>query len=215
MAVSDNEEMDLSEDSPAEAGESQAYNFNPDPTWQQFALSYERMIQKIATKYCSSDDSLRDDVMQEARVAVACARPEKCKSHELYVRGMITENQWNDALNLYVHNTIRNSILSYLDSYPKGNWYIGRTRSLKDKKTGLSRKVYMPPRYSSLDFLVDEHGMQVDEHGNISWPNPSDDGLMSEASLQGETVAKHYGTHKWWTPTTEDIDLYAPKDSHE
>jgi hypothetical protein len=213
MEVTNNDEMYLDEGSLTDSvGESQAYNFNPDPKWQEHALTYERMIQKISTKYCSADDSLREDVMQEARVAIACTRPEDCEGFEQYVRGELTDLQWQKALKRYIHNIIRNSILSYLDSYPKGNWYIGRTRSMKDKKTGESRKVYLPPRYSSLDFLVDEHGMQVDEHGNISWPNPGDDGLLVGETQPG-TVAKHYGTRKWWTPAMEDLDTYAPKDT--
>ena len=204
--------MGSPEDDSAAEAESQAFNFNPDPHWQQHALTYERMVQKIATKYCSSDESLLEDVMQECRVAVACIRPEECAAFEGFSKGLITEEQWQAALNRYIHNVIRNAALSMLDSYPKGNWYIGRTRSMKDRKTGETRKVYLPPRYSSLDYLVDEHGMQVDEHGAISWPNPSDDGLVGEALAP--TVAKHYGTSKWWTPAAEDIDAYAPKE-HE
>lgn len=214
MDVTENTSEYWDNDSSVAPGEELiAYNFNPDPHWQEHVRSYERMIEKISTKYCSADDSLREDVMQEARVAVACARAEDCTAFESYLRGEITEEQWQKALLRYIHNIIRNSILSYLDSYPKGNWYIGRTRSMKDKKTGEVRKVYLPPRYSSLDFLIDEHGMQVDEHGNITWPNPSDDGLVMDAL--GPTIAKHYGTTKWWTPAVEDIDAYAPQESED
>lgn len=193
--------------------ESQAFNFNPDPHWQEHALTYERMVQKIATKYCSSDEALLEDVMQECRIAVACIRPEDCAAFEGYTKGEITEEQWHHALNRYINNVIRNAALSMLDSYPKGNWYIGRTRSMKDRKTGETRKVFLPPRYSSLDYLVDEHGMQVDERGAISWPSPSDDGLMVESF--DSTVHKHFGTRKWWVPTPEDIDLYAPKETED
>src|SRR5688500_16381845 len=105
--------------------ESQAYNFNPDPEWQAFGRSSERMIIKIATKYCSDDD-LRKDVEHEARVAVVTLRAEDCQGFEAYSAGELTEEKWHKALKRYIHNTIRNSVLSYLDSYPKGNWYIGR-----------------------------------------------------------------------------------------
>lgn len=166
------------EDAPAPASETQTYNFNPDPEWQTYAATFEAMIQKIALKYCSSDENLREDVMQEARIALATVVPEAVAGFEDYLRGVQTEDQWLKKLRAYCGNVIRNSILSYLDSYPKGNWYNGRTRHVKDRRTGESRKVYLQPRFSSLDMLVDEFGMQVDQHGAISWPDPSDDGIV-------------------------------------
>jgi hypothetical protein len=87
------------------------------------------------------------------------------------------EQQWNDALDRYCRNAIRNAVLSYLDSYVTGQWNIGRTRHVRDRVNGRVRKVSLPPRFSSLDELTDDYGMQVDQHGNISWPDPSDDGL--------------------------------------
>ena len=156
---------------------SAAYNFNPDPVWQTYVLGYESTIKKVALKYCSSDEALREDVMQEARVAIATVFPEKIHGFEEHKAGEISDEEWEKRRNKYLRNVIRNAILSYLDSYPKGNWYIGRTRSVRDKATGESRKVYLPPRFSSLDELVDDFGMQVDHNGAVSWPDPSDDGL--------------------------------------
>lgn len=145
-----------------------AYRFNPDPSWQQFITRFEPEIEAIAIKYCTTDEDLREDVKQEARVGLATTFPEQVDGFELYARGQISEDQWDKALDRYCRNVIRNSILSYLDSYPKGNWYIGRTRHVKDKRTGDTKKVYLPPRFSSLDEMSDM-GMQVDEDQNISW----------------------------------------------
>lgn len=160
------------DDGNAQEPSDQGYNFNPDPQWQTIALSYEKIIQAIAVKYCSADESLRDDCMQEARIALLTVFPEKIHGH-----GLLPEAEWKKALDRYCRNVIRNSILSYLDSYPKGNWYIGRNRHVKNKKTGENQRVYLPPRFSSLDELTDNFGMQVDESGAISWPDPSDDGI--------------------------------------
>jgi hypothetical protein len=79
-------------------------------------------------------------------------------------------------LDKYCRNVIRNSILSYLDSYPKGDWYIGRTRQVRDKKTGEVTKVYLPPRFSSLDQLTEEFGAQIDEGGNLTWTTDAEGG---------------------------------------
>jgi hypothetical protein len=199
-AGDDNYNLLGSEESPS----GQAYNFNPDPLWQQYVQTYEVIIAKIAMKYCSTDDSLRDDAMQEARVALATVRPEQIDGFESYQRGLITEDQWMTALRAYLRNAIRNSIFSMLDSYPKGNWYIGRKRHVKDRTTGATRMVYLPPRYSSLDELVDEYGMQVDENGSISWPEVSDDGL-DNGGAYGRVRNNPNNTH--WVPA--DISTVA------
>jgi hypothetical protein len=151
-----------------------AYDFNEDPAWQIYAQSFERVIIKIVQKFAATDESLQMDCAQEARIALATIRPERIVG---YNRIDLTEQQRKGYLDRYMRNVIRNAVLSYLDSYSKGNWYIGRTRYVKDKESGEVRRVYMPPRFSSLDMLVEEHGMQVDEHCNISWADPSDDGL--------------------------------------
>lgn len=177
MATSeyDNYELEPAEDAPI------AYRFNPDPAWQAFIQRYEADIEAIAMKYCTADDDLREDVKQEARVGLATSCPESVDAFEPYARGLISEEQWNKALDRYCRNVIRNSILSYLDSYPKGNWYIGRTRQVKDKRTGEAHKVYLPPRFSSLDELT-ELGMEVDENFNISWAHSSEDGIRTNGS---------------------------------
>jgi DNA-directed RNA polymerase specialized sigma subunit len=136
-----------------EATVQRAYRFNQDPEWHAFIATYETEIEKIATKYCSRDEFMRDDVRQEARIALLSVFPEE-------VRG---------SLDNYCRNVIRNSILSYLDSYSKGNWYDGRTRTVRDAQTGKKRKVHRPARFTSLDALVEDKGMQVDTSGAVSW----------------------------------------------
>jgi hypothetical protein len=179
----------------------QGYNFNPDENWQRYVAKYRRSIEKIATKYCVADEALRDDVMQEAHIALATVYPETVHGFEDFVTGVSSDDTWAKALDRYCHNVIRNAILSYLDSYAKGNWYIGRTRYVKDKRTGETRKVYLPPRFSSLDELVDDHGMQVDEHGALSWPDPSDDGLISAA--HSKALYHNYGKAAWYDGAVE------------
>lgn len=180
----------------AEIDTPRAYDFNPDPHWQEYIQRFEPEIHKIALKYMVVDEGLREDTMQEARIALATLRAEKCDQFEPYVRGEITVDQWNSALDRYCRNAIRNSILSYLDSYASGNWYIGRTRSVKDKRTGRSRKVYLPPRFSSYDELTDEYGMQVDTDGNISWPEVSEDGMADHNKLANA----HQKKGRWFLP---------------
>lgn len=155
------------------------YNFNPDPAWPQTMARYETVIQSIAAKTCAVDDDLRNDVMQEARIALLTLRPQVVQGFEQFTSGELDPKQWQKRLDSYCGNVIRNSILSYLDSYAKGNWYSGRTRHVRDRVTGRTKKVHLPPRYSSLDELVDVYGAQVGEDGQITWPEHSEDGLPS------------------------------------
>lgn len=148
----------------------QMFNFNPDPAWQDFVRTFEPMIVQIATKYCATDEALREDTAQEARIALATIYPENVRSFAAYRRGEISGDDWQAALLRFCHQVIRNAVLDYLNRWPTGNWYIGRTRHVKDKQTGKSRKVYLPSRFSSLNELVDDHGMQVSTTFEISWP---------------------------------------------
>lgn len=163
----------------SEAPVPQGYNFNRDPAWQSYVQKYETVIHQIALKYCAVDEALREDVMNEARIGLATVHPETVAGFEAYVTGRMPEEEWQSCLEKFCKQVVRNSILSYLDSYRTGNWYIGRTRHVRDRQTGKSRKVYLPTRFSSLDELVDDYGMQIDSEGGISWPEPSDDGLRT------------------------------------
>lgn len=150
--------------------------WNTDPEWQEYTTGFEKVIAQISNKYCSDVD-LRQDCAQEARIALLHVFPEKVDHYEQWREGRITEEQWRKRLSTYCRQVVKYSILSFLDSPKKGNWYVGRTRRAKDNVTGERRKVYQPARYSSLDQLVDDFGMQVSDTGEISWDKASTDGL--------------------------------------
>ena len=155
-----------------------AYQFNRDPDWHAFIQEYELIIERIAIKFCTGDEDLREDVKQEARIGLLAVSPTQIDGYDAYMAGELAIAEWTKRVDRYCRNVIRNSILSYLDSYSKGNWYIGRTRTVKDRKTGDSKKVYHSPRFSSLDQLVDDFRMQVDTDGTVTWPDVADDGLV-------------------------------------
>lgn len=149
--------------------------FNTDPDWMDYVASLEPVIRKIAQKL-TSDEDMQEDCKQEARVALCTIRPEN-----------IVGNR--DA---YVRNVIRNSMLKYLASYNTGDWYSGRT-VYRESEDGSTIRRYVPPRFASFDLLADEFGMEVDEHGAVSWV-ARDDGLSNDerANVKGpnlETVA--------------------------
>jgi DNA-directed RNA polymerase specialized sigma subunit len=159
-------------------------NFNQDPAWHTTMRRYEPVIRSIAAKYCVADEDLQQDLMQDARMALLVVRPEDIRGYDEWQQGEIDDRKWQKRVDSYCGNVIRNSILSTLDSYATGNWYIGRTRHIRDRVTGKAKKVHMPPRYSSLDELVDEFGFQIDEEGKITWPDHSDDGLLGPNSRE-------------------------------
>ncbi len=157
--------------------------WNTDSAWILYCSSVlETDIRKIANKY-TTDTALREDCEQEAREAVYQLFPEKVKGFADFKNGLILEPQWKSRLRSYCRNAIRNAILSYLDSPKTGNWYIGRTRKVRDKVTGEKKKVHVGSRYSSLESLTEDSGLQVDEFGQISWDHTSDDGLQNESVL--------------------------------
>lgn len=151
-------------------------DWNEDPEWATYCLELERAITKIAAKY-TTDEALREDCAQEARIALYTLHPSKIRLYEKFLSGEIDEKTWKKQLDKYCRNVIRNSVLSYLDSLKTGSWYMGRTRRVKNRRTGLRVKSHVGPRYSSLDELVEESGLQIDEHGNISWEYISTSGL--------------------------------------
>lgn len=150
--------------------------WNSDPAWVERIQQFEPIIKAIATKYCSDED-MRQDCEQEARIALLTVLPERIRGYQRYVDGEISEDEWAYRLARYCHNVIRNSILSYLDKYPTGNWYIGRTRRVVDPETGELKRIHLPPRYSSLDELMEEYALEIDEEGNLSWARVSVDGI--------------------------------------
>lgn len=154
----------------------QEVEWNNDPEWVEYIQGFETVIAQIATKYCSDHD-MRLDCAQEARIALLTVKPEKVNSYPRWKAGLISDERWEKDLSAYCRMAIKFSILSFLDSPKTGNWYVGRTRRVKDPVTGEKKKQHNPARYSSYDMLVDDFGMQVDEHGEISWPEVSSDGL--------------------------------------
>lgn len=158
-------------------GRRQRKELNLDPKWLEKVREFEPVIKAIATKYCSDED-LRKDCEQEARIALLMVFPERVNGYEEYRTGQISEKEWSSRLGRYCRNVIRYTILTTLDRYPTGNWYIGRTRRVIDPATSRVHRVHQPPRYSSLDELI-EYGLEVDEEGNITWLKASDDGLNS------------------------------------
>lgn len=180
-----------------------AYDFNPDPAWHEYVATFEPVIRTVAQKYCVSDEALQEDCAQEARIALATVRPERVSG---YMKEGQTEEAREAALQRYLRNVIRNAVLSYLDSYSKGNWYIGRSRSVRDARTGLSHRIYFPPRFSSLDTLVDEHGMQVDESGEISWGAASEDGLTFDSKPPWVKVNSSKKSPRWAVPGEEEAE---------
>lgn len=151
------------------------YKLNRDPKWLEYIQRFEPAIMRITSKYCPVE-SLREDCHQEARIALLSVFPENINGCEEYNRGEITPEAWDIKIGKYCRNAIRYSILSYLDSYNTGDWYVGRTRRVLNEH-GERVKVHTAPRFSSLDELVDDHGMQIDEDGNMSWEDASTDGL--------------------------------------
>jgi len=64
----------------------QGYRFNQDPAWITFIDQFEPMRRRIAAKYCS-DESLREDAMQEAWIALATIHPENVRGYEDFQTG--------------------------------------------------------------------------------------------------------------------------------
>lgn len=151
-------------------------DWNTDPEWMAYCASMEKPITKIVAKY-TTDEALREDCAQEARIALYTLHPSKIRIYEKYLAGEIDKKTWEKQLDKYCRNCIRNSVLSYLDSLKTGSWYMGRTRRVKSRRTGLRIKSHVGPRYSSLDELVEDSGLQIDQNGNISWEHISTSGL--------------------------------------
>jgi hypothetical protein len=187
--------LELCGDQPVELPTPKIPNWNTTPEWEAFlkASRMETEIKKIANKY-TTDEGLREDCEQEAREAVYQIHPEQLREFVKYQAGEMDEVSWKKRLKSYCANAARNAILSYLESPKTGNWYIGRTRRVRDRETGERRKIHVGPRYSSLDELVSEAGLQIDEAGKVSWEKPSDDGLspidMFEANISANKARK-------------------------
>lgn len=170
-----------------------ALEWNEDPKWAEYCTGLEKVIIKIAAKF-TTDDALREDCAQEARIGLYTLHPSKIRLYQKYVSGEIDEKTWLKQLDKYCRNVIRNSVLSYLDSLKTGSWYMGRTRRVKNRRTGLRVKSHVGPRYSSLDELVEDSGLQIDEHGNISWEYISTSGLGTHSTEERDEPYERRGS---------------------
>ena len=150
---------------------SRELEWNNDPAWVQYMERFEADIQKMISKY-AGDSNLRDDCAQNARMALMKTFPERVSGYERYLSGEYTESQWQQVLIGYCRTTIRNQVLSTLNSHSEGDLYRARKRRLRDTETGDVVFRYGPSRMVSLDSLV-EDGLQVDTEASISWPNYS------------------------------------------
>lgn len=154
--------------------------WNQNTEWIEYIESFNTVIKKLASKHCSDLD-MRQDCFQEAKMALLYIFPEKLSFYKLWCTGEILDSVWQSRLRAYCRQAAKYTILSFLDSSKKGNWYVGRTRRVKDVNTGKRRKVHRVARFSSLNQLLD-FGMQISEEGEIHWARISDDGLYLEDS---------------------------------
>jgi hypothetical protein len=171
------------------------YRFNPDPVWQQWVYEkYRRVIARIAHKYCTSDQDLREDLEQEAMIALMTIDPKEVKAYKEYEAGLLTEKEWQARLDTYLRQVCRNSILAPLQTTATGNWYVGRKRKRKDPITKESAYVFTPAPYLRIEDVL--HKMQIDTDGgqrprpsrvNIDiWEGDNWDGRSTEDIQTGE-----------------------------
>jgi hypothetical protein len=152
-------------------------DFNTDPAWQAYCATLEPHILKIALK--SAPSGFLDDCLQEARIAVASIRPERIREAN---RDGISEEQRAAAIERYARNAARNAIYSFLHSRKTGDWYSGRTTWNPDGSRG-----YAPSRLTSLNYLSDEFGLQVDQAGRVSWVGQDTDDFSEDGGGDSRT----------------------------
>lgn len=144
-------------------------DFNPDPHWQKWVYDkYKSIIEKISYKYCTSDPDLREDVAQEAMIALMTIRLEDVKGYGDFQSGVLSEKEWNRKLDNYLRQVARNSVITLLTSTTAGNWYTGRKRRRKNPLTGESEYVSTPATYVPLDSILSANNrIQIGTDGVI------------------------------------------------
>jgi hypothetical protein len=155
--------------------------YNSDPFWVSYINRFEHLVVQVVYRM-TTDEFLREDCMQEARMALLEVFPEKIDGHEKYLSGEYTEQEWHNHLKRYCGNVIRNAAYDYLNSYKTGNWYVGRTKQGVDPNTQEKKKVHKAPRFSSLDELIDDFGMQLSDSGEVAWGDVSREGLLGDTN---------------------------------
>lgn len=157
-------------------------DWNTDSSWLDFIQSLEPAIMAITVKY-TQDEFLREDAMQNAKIELLGIFPSQIDGYEEYSRGQMTRAQWQEVLQSYCLNAARYEILSTLSSHTQGHIYVGRTQIVEiERPDGTIHRVkkQLPPRYTSLDALVDEQGFQVSDKGEISWTKVNDLGYGTD-----------------------------------
>jgi hypothetical protein len=130
-------------------------DFNPDVAWQKFVYEkYEKVIARIAFKYCMSDADLREDLAQEAMIALMTVKPEEIKGYGDFQSGLIADKEWARKVDTYLRQVARNSVLAPLASTSAGNWYVGRKKRRKNPVTGEVEYVSTPAIYVQLDTML-------------------------------------------------------------
>ena len=146
-------------------------SWNNDSAWIEFIEALTATIETIAAKY-TEDHALREDAVQNAKIELLQKYPEEVRGYEEYCRGEISLARWQEVLRSYCLTVSRNEILTTLSSYSTGNIYVGRVQVIREENPdgSVSRtKKHAPARYLSLDQLVEDSGLQVSEHGDLSW----------------------------------------------
>ena len=159
------------------------YRFNQDVEWQKFVYEkYQKVIAKIAFKYCMQDADLREDLKQEAMMALMTIDPKEVKGYVEFTNGEITEKEWKRKLDTYIRQVARNSVLAPLASVSTGNWYSGRKKRRKNPVTGEAEYVATPAMYVSFDSLFAQgNAVQIGTDGTIHM-----DGALRKYSQRGE-----------------------------
>lgn len=145
--------------------------WNNENSWIDYIQALTPQITAVAAKY-TNDFGLREDAVQNALIELLQQHPEEIRGFEDFCNGIISEGRWQDTLSSFCLTVARNEILSTLSSHTTGNIYVGRTqvrRVEREDGTKVKVKTHIPPRYVSLDQLIEDSGLQVSEHGDLSW----------------------------------------------
>jgi hypothetical protein len=156
------------------------YRFNPDVDWQNFVYAkYKKICAKIAFKYCMADADLREDLEQEAMMALMTIDPKEIKGYEEFQMELgdteeggelhtKLQKEWDRRVDTYCRQVTRNSVLAVLASNSAGNWYTGRKKKRKNPVTGEAEYVSTPATYVSFDAMfMQGNGVQIGTDGVI------------------------------------------------
>ena len=139
--------------------------FNSDEAWHRVCETYDNVLRRIAQKISTLDEALQDDCMSEARMAIYGIRPSEVRGYDEARDGPVSVDNIPPAVDRFIRNAARNSMLSYMQSWQTGNFYVGRSYTVY-AKDGSKRKVHKPARYASIvDLQLD--GFDIDQNGRV------------------------------------------------